>query len=189
MTSIPMTNPQNYSTPSTCDARTPGTNERCGQEAVPHGMLRAMSFNLCPGHRAEMYAYREAQKQFLMAELVREGSVTQSPGVTYIARLTDGTIKIGRTVNLCTRLQTVSRDYNEGHPVELLRVLEGGRTTELQVHKRWYKFRLTRERGERFLPDPELMNWIESLPRLETPGIQEYELWRERTISRTLADA
>ena len=172
-------------TAASCEARDIETDEVCEKPATPYRLL-GLYIHLCAPHKTEMYTYREMQKQHLIKELEKDGAtINDSPGVTYVVRMKDETIKIGKAKYLVGRLRDVSRDYNEGYPVELLTVLDGGRTTELRLHSKWGRLRLNQRTGERFIPDPELLAWIsEQKPAEEhRKAINYYNEWRDKKLA------
>jgi Meiotically up-regulated gene 113/Ribbon-helix-helix protein, copG family len=80
--------------------------------------------------------------------------------VIYFMRLANRAIKIGHSANVDNRLKTL-RDHFEG-PVELLKVLEGGRQEEKEMHARFAHLRFPNT--EQFLPTSELLEFIEADP-------------------------
>ncbi|MDX3541615.1 hypothetical protein PV729_09250 [Streptomyces europaeiscabiei] len=170
-----------------CEARDNETGEVCGKTGRLRKFL-SFSMPLCPAHHTEIYSYQEWIRQGVVLELDKEGTlVKESPGCTYAVRMKDGTVKIGKAVRLVQRLQAVSREYNEGYPVEVLAVLDGGRTTELRVHRKWIDLRLTQKTGERHHPTSELMAWIEEqgIHTAHTVSVDIYNEWREKKLADT----
>lgn len=168
-----------------CEARDNETGEVCGKEGRPRKFL-SFSVPLCPAHHTEIYSYQEWIRQGVVLELDKEGTlVKESPGCTYVVRMKDDTIKIGKALRLVKRLKEVSRGYNERHPVEVLAVLDGGRTTELRVHREWMHLRLNQKTGERHRPEPELMAWIEEqgIHTAHAASVDIYNEWREKRLA------
>jgi hypothetical protein len=76
--------------------------------------------------------------------------------VIYFAQLETGSIKIGTTTNLNSRLAALESFY--GQPLALLATMRGGRATELKIHERFAHLRMGRT--EQFRPGPDLMEFI-----------------------------
>ncbi|MBE4761342.1 hypothetical protein [Streptomyces caniscabiei] len=168
-----------------CEARDNETEEVCGKAARPRKFL-SFSVPLCPAHHTEIYSYQEWIRQGVVLELDKEGTLVQeSPGCTYVVRMKDDTVKIGKATRLVQRFQAVAREYNEGYPVEVLAVLDGGRTTELRTHRKWMDLRLTQRTGERHRPEPELMAWIEEqgIHSAHVGSVRIYNEWREKKLA------
>jgi hypothetical protein len=75
--------------------------------------------------------------------------------VIYFAQLETGAIKIGRTEDLESRLQTLERRYG---PVSVLKTIPGGVARERQIHERFAHLRLSQ--AEQFRPAADLMEFI-----------------------------
>jgi hypothetical protein len=72
-----------------------------------------------------------------------------------------GPVKIGRARDLFARLPKVQIGYPFG-TLRYVGLLRGVGTTEWSLHQRFAHLRL---RGEWFRPEPELLDFIRSLPR------------------------
>ncbi|NNN32524.1 GIY-YIG nuclease family protein [Streptomyces sp. S3(2020)] len=170
-----------------CVATDTETGGVCGKEGNPKRVL-SFSFPLCPEHQTEFYSYKQHLAAAVTHRLDRDGVLWgTSPGHTYVVRLKDGNVKIGKTTTiLLSRLTNVSRDYNEGEPVEILAVLQGGESTELLAHGKFKHLRLTKQTGERFRPEPELMAWIAEKGIANSAGeqVKQYEEWRQTRLKQ-----
>lgn len=171
----------------TCVAIENETGEVCGREAKPK-QVESFSIMLCPEHQTEFYTNNQHLAAAVTYRLDRDGVLWgKSPGHTYVVRLKDGNVKIGKTTTtLLSRLTNVSREYNEGEPVEILAVLQGGESTELLTHGKFKHLRLAKQTGERFRPDPELMAWIaeQGIAHSANEQVKQYEEWRQTQLKK-----
>jgi len=78
--------------------------------------------------------------------------------VVYIARASNGLLKIGTTDNIKKRL--ISLRTSSPLPIELLAMFEGGLVEERQCHTRFAAFR---KHGERFEPAAEILEWAKQM--------------------------
>lgn len=169
----------------TCVAVDNETGEACGQEG---NLRRVESFSLpfCPAHRTGFYTYTQHIAAAVVHRLDRDEVLWgESPGHTYVVLLNDGNVKIGKTtVTLISRLTDVSREYNEGEPVKILAVLKGGESTELLTHGKFKHLRIATREGERFRPEPELLNWAaeQGITHSASEQVKQYEEWRQMKL-------
>lgn len=127
--------------------------------------LEGAPLGICGSHLRELYVYaqdtvndgwREAVDAYL-STLVPEPSPRGrreplGPGVVYFVRIGD-VVKIGFTTNSQRRMSNLMPD-------EVLHMQPGTMQDEKRLH---VAFRHLRVRGERFRPDPELMDFIRGL--------------------------
>lgn len=127
---------------------------------------------LCEDCKAELRRqYKKIQWNDRLYRMWENGFLpNHSSGFCYVILLPDGAVKIGhvgpgflkgkKTGRLYARWRAISNDY-KGF-ITPLGVLEGGETLEGVLHSRWDKYRLPGD-GERFSPEPELLNWASTL--------------------------
>lgn len=134
---------------------------QCGEPGWLNRML-GLPVVTCRSHYNQAYAAREQIAENTVHMLQKDGALDKhTEGWTYVVGLSDGTVKIGMTKSSPERrLQEVSKKYNDGTPVEVLAILKGGRSKELEVHGKWRLIRVTTMNGERFEKTPELVQWI-----------------------------
>lgn len=159
-------------------------DQQCGEPGWPNGMT-GLRIATCERHYCEAFSAKERMAENTIHALNEAGVIQgHTPGWTYAVLMRDNTIKIGMSEDLERRLRDVSRKYNNGDPVELLSLLEGGRSTELLVHGKWRHLRINDRPGERFTKAPELMAWIESKGIHASGQIfaDKYNKWREKKM-------
>jgi hypothetical protein len=114
-----------------CSATNEGTGNVCLGAASPRHIGK-LFISLCEAHLHDMGDWGNYKARRLVAELVEDGCLLHhTKGLTYVVQMHDGTVKIGMTgkPNL-ERLQAVSLRYNDGIPVRILAVLQGGRSRD-----------------------------------------------------------
>lgn len=135
---------------------------------------------LCMAHLMGVCAWRSEGAAKDMAEAREAGALAaETPGWTYVVRMANGNVKIGMTHKEdLSRLEDVAKKYNRGKPVEILAVLKGGRTTELNAFHLWNHLRVPEE-VEQFRPEPELMEWIaeQGIDPSGRAAVEAYEEW------------
>ena len=167
---------------------------QCGEPGWPNQMA-GLRIVTCREHYQEAYAAREAVAENTYHFLEQAGVISgHTPGWTYVVRLNDGNIKIGMVGgdserNLRRRLYEVGKRYSDGIPVEVLALLKGGRSMELEAHGKWRPLRVTNKNGERFTETPELMEWIaeQGIHPSGKAVVEAHEEWRARKL-KELAD-
>ncbi|MFF1291838.1 MULTISPECIES: hypothetical protein [unclassified Streptomyces] len=161
-----------------CEAMKDGQIECSGEVKVR--AFGPVSIPLCMAHLMGVCAWRSEGAAKDMAEAREAGALTgETPGCTYVVRMANGNVKIGMTRKKdLSRLERVAEEYNQGNPVEILAVLKGGRTTELNAFHLWNHLRVPEE-VEQFRPDPELMEWIaeQGIDPSGKAVVEAYEEW------------
>lgn len=100
-------------------------------------------------------------KQLLAGDIVGARSRDGCRGEVYFLRESGvGAIKIGTSTNVALRVRSISRDMP--HEVTLLATMPGGHQVEALLLA---FFKHARIRGEWFRPVPELLEYIEELPK------------------------
>lgn len=117
------------------------------------------SLNLCSYHLPAAMLEPTLIRGFIK-QIVPENAVSphKDDCVYYMLNPTSGEIKIGHSVQVGKRRDTLSREV--GCDLEVLATEPGGRTVERIRH---FEFREHRVSGEWFLPSPELLVHIETL--------------------------
>lgn len=115
---------------------------------------------LCEPHLWDMAAQSRNRARRVVADIYRINPEAQhTEGWTYVIRLANGNVKIGTTVNpTMERLKDISRRDNDGIPVQVLAIIEGGFSRELLAHGQWFHLRVPGAMEE-FYPAPELLQW------------------------------
>lgn len=92
------------------------------------------------GYPAPVIEYKPKEKPKLYLYFIRSG----------------GLIKIGITQNIQSRMSAIK--VSSAHPVELLKLISGGRMLEAELHDKFHHLRV---HGEWFLETSELIKFIE----------------------------
>jgi DNA-binding transcriptional ArsR family regulator len=128
-------------------------------KTVDDGSVRSRRRIILLGHpdAAEELARLEASPH-VKFERCRAGSgpVPDQPQKVYFAQLPDGTIKIGCSGDVSKRLQQINNEH--ACRTVLLRVIDGDRAAEREIHKKFAHLRLGKT--ERFHPGPDLLEFI-----------------------------
>ncbi|WP_330239401.1 GIY-YIG nuclease family protein [Streptomyces sp. NBC_00525] len=133
------------------------SNQGCTRRAVwePMGPL---VMKLCREHVYQLSGYTKKKEKDFIKGMDDEGLITKhTKGWTYVIRMKGGVVKIGTSVALNKRLQTLSRDQG-GVPVVVLAVLPGGVSREALEHKRWESYRISGTE-ELFHPAAQILDW------------------------------
>lgn len=153
---------------------------QCGEPGWLNRML-GLPIVTCRSHYNQAYAARERIAENTVHMLQKGGTLDKhTEGWTYVVGMNDGTVKIGMTKDSPEkRLREVSKKYNDAEPVELLAILKGGRSKELEVHGKWRLLRITDRNGERFERTPELTEWIneQGIHEETKEAVRKYEQW------------
>ncbi|SCK29886.1 hypothetical protein YUYDRAFT_03345 [Streptomyces sp. ScaeMP-e48] len=138
------------------------------------------TLNLCNGHAWDFAAWRHSSAREAMVEMQKEGLITQhTEGWTYVIRMNNGNIKIGKSKNPAQRFIRLSAKNNNNAPVYVLAVFKGGTSQELLTHDKWLHLRV-KGRMEEFQAEPELLQWAESQGIPEELDLEEFYGWQER---------
>ena len=154
----------------------------CTNPAKPERTTEAITLTICREHVWDLAAWHHESARNAMAEVKEQGLLLgPTKGWTYVIRLSNGNVKIGkggtRSKALADRLQSLST--NQGVPVHVPAVLQGGTSTELLTHKQWLHLRVP-GRMEEFYPDPSLLQWAEEQGIHPDAGLEDYFGWQER---------
>ncbi|MGW6356700.1 hypothetical protein ACWFR5_16280 [Streptomyces sp. NPDC055092] len=141
--------------------------------------------DLCEEHKWDLFSWSKSRARNLVTDLSKAGALNgHTAGWTYVIRLTNGNVKIGTTVHAdMKRLKDISRRDNDGIPVQLLAVMEGGLSLELLSHERWMHLRAT-GLMEEFLPAPELLAWADEQGVHPIVGTDILDGWLETRSKR-----
>ncbi|MFD4337207.1 hypothetical protein ACFWPP_08385 [Streptomyces anulatus] len=174
-----------------CTALTEGTY--CGADLHKGKTYGPVNLPLCTLHAAQHFTfYTQTYRNNVLGELEKAGTVSHTPGLTYVIELPNSRIKIGTTRDagtLVTRWKSISREYQaEGHEgfIEPLAVLEGGASLEASLHNRFRHLRIDDEFGEQFRAEPELTDYAlaEGIPAHLNDAVTAYEQWRDQRRSK-----
>ncbi|WP_328755050.1 hypothetical protein OHA28_30775 [Streptomyces sp. NBC_00269] len=133
----------------------------CTTEGIHTPLGRgSLAMNLCEEHKWDLFSWSKSRAREVVTDLDKAGALKgHTAGWTYVVRLRSGNVKIGTTVHGdMTRLKDISRRDNDGIPVQILAVMEGGLSRELLAHEQWLRFRAP-GLMEEFHPAPELLAW------------------------------
>jgi hypothetical protein len=124
----------------------------------PCGVLMVDPFAplpLCFRHSEKVkdWAYRSLRAQGVTALRLAE----TAESVVYFLRRRDGRIKIGRTSQLRTRVQTLQCEHG---PLVLLATEPGGKDRERELHQ---QFAFCHWQGEWFVPSTALCDYIDAV--------------------------
>lgn len=123
-------------------------------------------FPICRGHAEDVFQHMKAgvtsqldlARQALFSRARRDGPNPDRPSVVYYVRELDGSIKIGVTQHLDSRLQQLRL-----LPDALLATEPGGMDVERARHRQFAHLRVGRH--ERFRPERDLMDHIKAVTR------------------------
>lgn len=79
----------------------------------------------------------------------------------YVLKRSDGLVKIGTTTDLAGRMQSLAKAHG---PLEVVRLVEGDARREREMH---HRYRMHRQFGEWFAPDPVMLAELAALPEGE----------------------
>lgn len=159
----------------------------CTREGKPEYITKDMELILCRPHVWDLFAHQAQKAREAMAEVSDQGLLLgPTKGFTYVLRMDDGTVKIGKGGTkgspLTKRLTDLSNrsDENDGIPVHVLAVLPGGTSTELLAHHQWLHLRIP---GcmERFYADPSLLAWAGEQGKAPEADqyLEKFQKWQE----------
>lgn len=148
-------------------------------KGMPMG-YHGFTINFCLQHALDLAAWRHSSAREAMAEVESEGLLTRhSQGWTYVIRMRNGNVKIGKSKGLAGRLIRLSDKRNGHSPVHVLAVLKGGTTRELMLHDQWLHLR-AKGQMEEFHAEPELLRWAEEQGIHEEADLEEFYEWQAK---------
>jgi hypothetical protein len=124
-------------------------------------MQRRREIHVAALEARKLKARTYSPEQLLVEDILEARSRDGHRGEVYFLRESgSGAIKIGTSTNVALRVRNIRRDMP--HEVVLLATIRGGYQVEAQLLA---FFEHARIRGEWFRPVPELLEYIEGLPK------------------------